>query len=105
MQGLPIIGAVSLVQMMLSLPLLGTRKDRHSACLVLTWTRGPLQWLARYRGRSRSNNRGTRDAAAAIVMGLLLLGALRVLWRVYKLTEDVSKRVLARAEDAILEVN
>jgi len=57
--GLPLVGAGSLVHMLISL---------H----VLT----PVQWLARYRGsRSRRNN---SDIAALIVVSLLAIGALRL---------------------------
>lgn len=57
--GLPMVGAGSLVHMMLSLPLLG-----------------PLHWLARYRG-NRSRRGDSRDAAAMVVIVLLLVGAAR----------------------------
>ncbi|KAF9015083.1 hypothetical protein BDQ17DRAFT_1340459 [Cyathus striatus] len=85
--GLPLVGAGSLVHMLLSLQFLG-----------------PIQWIARYRGsRNRRNN--NRDAAALIVVGLILLGALRALYKVYQLTQSLTKRILLRAEDAVLEVN
>ncbi|PPQ62770.1 hypothetical protein CVT24_000464 [Panaeolus cyanescens] len=85
--GLPLIGAGSLVHMLLSM----------QALL-------PVQWLARYRGRrSRRNSNG--DIAAIIVLGLIVLGALRALHKVYKLTESYVQKMLLRAEDAILEVN
>lgn len=104
--GLPLIGAGSIVQMLLSLPLLG-----------------PAQWIARTqanRGRRRNNN--SRDVAALIVIGLILIGALRyrltlslripllnapsrALYKTYRLTQDWTRRVLLRAEDAILEVS
>ncbi|KAI0053329.1 zf-C3HC4-domain-containing protein [Auriscalpium vulgare] len=87
--GLPIVGAGSLVHMLLSMPLLG-----------------PVHWIARFRGgRSRRNNNSSRDIAAIVVVVLLLVGAARAVYKVYRLTESVSKRVLLRAEDAILEVN
>lgn len=84
--GLPIIGAGSIVHMLLSAPFLG-----------------PVHWLARYRGSRRRNN--SRDLAAIVVIGLILLGTARALYKVYKLTEGMTKRVLLRAEDVILEVN
>ena len=60
--GLPLVGAGSLVHMLLTVPYLG-----------------PIQWIARYRGgRSRRNN-NSRDIAALIVVGLLIIGALRYL--------------------------
>ena len=57
--GLPLVGAGSLVHMRLSLPLLG-----------------PLHWLARYRG-NRTRRGESRDAAAVVVIVLLLVGAAR----------------------------
>jgi hypothetical protein len=57
--GLPIVGAGSLVHMLLSLPFLG-----------------PVHWLARYRG-NRSRRGDTRDLAAMVVVVLLLVGAAR----------------------------
>jgi hypothetical protein len=56
--GLPLIGAGSLISMLFSMPFIG-----------------PLQWLARYRGSRRREN--SRDIAALIIMGLLLIGALK----------------------------
>ncbi|KZP16815.1 hypothetical protein FIBSPDRAFT_934405 [Athelia psychrophila] len=89
--GLPVVGAGSLIQM-LSFPLLG-----------------PVQWLARLRGRGGSAGRGrrgdSRDMAAVVIVVLLLVGAARALVKVYTLTQELTQRVLARAEDAILEVN
>jgi hypothetical protein len=58
--GLPLIGAGSLVHMLLSLPFLG-----------------PAHWLARYQARGRRRNNNSRDIAALLVVGLLLLGAIR----------------------------
>ncbi|PPQ70502.1 hypothetical protein CVT26_014010 [Gymnopilus dilepis] len=103
--GLPLVGAGSLVHMLLTVPYLG-----------------PIQWIARYRGgRSRRNN-NSRDIAALIVVGLLIIGALRylslissetrtrsdetrALYKVYQFTQQLTQRALLRAEDAILEVN
>ncbi|KAJ8496907.1 hypothetical protein ONZ45_g12258 [Pleurotus djamor] len=84
--GLPIVGASSLVHLLLSAPVIG-----------------PVHWLARYRGNRRREN--SRDMAALILVGLLSVGALRALWKVYNLTQSLTKRLLLRAEDAILEVN
>lgn len=57
--GLPVVGAGSIVHMLLSV-----------GYLV------PVQWLARYRGnRNRRDN--SRDLAALIVVALLIMGALR----------------------------
>ncbi|KAH9982553.1 hypothetical protein BGW80DRAFT_1263799 [Lactifluus volemus] len=67
----------SLVNMLFSLPLLS-----------------PLQ---------RSS--GSRDTAAVVIILLLAVGALRMVYQVYRLTESVTKRVLLRAEESILEVN
>jgi hypothetical protein len=60
--GLPIVGAGSLVQMLLSLPFLG-----------------PVHWLARYRG-NRSRRGDTRDVAAMVVIMLLFVGAVRYIY-------------------------
>ncbi|KAK0478232.1 hypothetical protein IW261DRAFT_1565214 [Armillaria novae-zelandiae] len=85
--GLPLIGAGSLIHMLFSLPFLG-----------------PLHWLARYRGNRRRNN-NSRDITALIIIALIIVGAARALYKVYQLTQKVTKRLLLRAEDAILEVN
>jgi hypothetical protein len=58
--GLPVVGAVSLIQMLFSLPLLG-----------------PLQWIARSRGNRGRRNSGSRDTAAVVIILLLAIGALR----------------------------
>jgi hypothetical protein len=75
--GLPLVGAGSLVHLLLSVHFLA-----------------PVQWLARYRGsRSRRNN-GSRDIAALIVISLLVVGALRhVLYYliVLKLMENIAE--------------
>ncbi|EIN14136.1 hypothetical protein PUNSTDRAFT_95736 [Punctularia strigosozonata HHB-11173 SS5] len=84
--GLPVVGAVSVVQLLLSMQLLG-----------------PVHWIARYRGNRRRGD--NRDVAALIVLALLIAGAARALYQVYRWTERWTKRLLLRAEDAILEVN
>ena len=56
--GLPLVGAASLVQLLLSAQLLA-----------------PVQWLARYRASRRRDN--NRDVAALIVIALIVVGALR----------------------------
>ncbi|PFH50804.1 hypothetical protein AMATHDRAFT_75379 [Amanita thiersii Skay4041] len=84
--GLPVVGAGSIVHMLLSAPLLG-----------------PIHWIARYRGGRRRNN--SRDIAALIVVGLLIVGIARAIYHVYQLTQRITKRLLLRAEDVILEVN
>jgi len=88
--GLPVVAAASLIQMLFSLPLLG-----------------PLQWIARSRGNRGGGrrSRGSRDTAAVVIIFLLVIGALRVIYQVYKFTEAVTKRLLLRAEASILEVN
>ena len=58
--GLPLVGAGSLVHMLLSVQFLA-----------------PVQWLARYRGSRNRRNNGSRDIAALIVISLLVVGALR----------------------------
>ena len=102
--GLPMVGAGSLVWMLLSAPFLG-----------------PLQWLARQRGGQRRREQ-SRDIAAIVIVALLVMGAVRfvliqprhnfssqpgtrALYKVYRLTESATKRMLLKAEDAILEVN
>ncbi|KAF5385276.1 hypothetical protein D9615_001432 [Tricholomella constricta] len=85
--GLPMVGAGSLVYMLLSVPFLG-----------------PLQWLARQRGGRRRRDQ-SRDIAAMVIVALVAVGAARALYQVFKLTEATTKRLLLRAEDAILEVN
>lgn len=58
--GLPIVGAGSLVHMLLSFPLLG-----------------PVHWLARYRGNRGRRRENTRDVAAVVIVVLLVVGAAR----------------------------
>lgn len=57
--GLPMIGAGSVVHMLLSLPLLG-----------------PVHWIARFRG-SRSRRGSSTDVAAMIIVVLLIVGIAR----------------------------
>jgi hypothetical protein len=104
--GLPMIGAGSIVHMLLSLPLLG-----------------PVHWIARFRG-SRSRRGNSTDVAAMIIVVLLIVGiarhvllarlihvpslpdiSSRALYEAYKLTRKFSERILLYAEDVILEVN
>jgi hypothetical protein len=56
--GLPVVGAGSLVQLLMSMPMLG-----------------PVHWLARYRGSRRREN--SRDMAALVLVVLLVVGAVR----------------------------
>jgi hypothetical protein len=58
--GLPVVGAVSLIQMLFSLPLLG-----------------PIQWIARSRGNRGRRDNNSRDTAAVFIILLLAIGALR----------------------------
>jgi hypothetical protein len=58
--GLPVVGAASLIHMLFSLPLLG-----------------PIQWIARSRGRRGRGSSGSRDTAAVVIILLLAIGALR----------------------------
>jgi len=85
--GLPVVGAASIIHMLFSLPLLG-----------------PLQWIARSRGNRGRRGSGS-DTAAIVIIFLIAVGALRVIYVVYKLTESFTKRILLRAEESILEVN
>lgn len=57
--GLPMIGAGSVVHMLLSLPLLG-----------------PVHWIARFRG-NRSRRGNSTDIAAMIILALLVVGIAR----------------------------
>jgi hypothetical protein len=82
--GLPLVGAGSLVHMLMSLQL-------------------PLHFLTRYRQSNRRRD-SSRDIASLIIIGLVLLGAARALVKVYNVTQSLTKRMLLRAEDAILEV-
>ncbi|KAJ6604575.1 hypothetical protein DFH09DRAFT_1123159 [Mycena vulgaris] len=85
--GLPIVGAGSIVHMLLSFGFLS-----------------PLHMLARYRSSSRRRESSSRDIASLIIIGLVLVGAARALVEVYSFTQALTKRLLLRAEDAILEV-
>ncbi len=58
--GLPVVGAASIIHMLLSLPLLG-----------------PLQWIARSRGNRGRRGSRSGDTAAFVIMFLLAVGALR----------------------------
>jgi len=61
--GLPLVGVGSLVHMILSMPVLG-----------------PVQWIARYRS-SRGRRGSSRDMTAIIIVGLMLIGALRFIYQ------------------------
>ncbi|KAI0756882.1 zf-C3HC4-domain-containing protein [Daedaleopsis nitida] len=80
--GLPVVGAGSIAHMLLSFPL-------------------PFHWL---RFRTRRAGRESRDLMALVILAIVLAGAARALYKVYQLTERVTRRLLLRAEDAILEV-
>ncbi|KAI0651962.1 zf-C3HC4-domain-containing protein [Trametes meyenii] len=79
--GLPVVGAGSVAHMLLSIPM-------------------PFQW----RLHARRTGRQSRDLMALIVLAVVIAGAARALYKVYKFTEQMTKRILLRAEDAILEV-
>ncbi|KAJ3475960.1 hypothetical protein NLI96_g11486 [Meripilus lineatus] len=81
--GLPVVGAGSVIHMLMSVPF-------------------PMQW---FRYRARRGGRDSRDIATLVVVVVVLFGAARALLKVYQLTENVVKRVLLRAEEAIVEVN
>ncbi|KAI0778295.1 zf-C3HC4-domain-containing protein [Trametes elegans] len=80
--GLPVVGAGSVAHMLWSIPM-------------------PFHWL---RLRTRRIGRQSNDLMALIVLAVVLAGAARALYKVYQFTERMTKRVLLRAEDAILEV-
>ncbi|KAI0788509.1 zf-C3HC4-domain-containing protein [Abortiporus biennis] len=80
--GLPVVGAGSVVHMLFSIPM-------------------PLSWI---RYRVRRMNRDTRDMATLFLLAVVIIGALRALWKVYQLTEKLVHRLLLRAEEAIVEV-
>jgi len=82
--GLPTVGAGSLLNMLWSLPFPITH------------------WL---RGRLRRSGRSTSDFMTLILLTAVVIGAARAMWKVYQLTERTVKRLLLRAEDAILEVS
>jgi hypothetical protein len=69
--GLPLVGIGSLIQMILSMPILG-----------------PIQWIARYRS-SRGRRGSTRDMTAIIVVGLMVIGALRFIYQSLKLCWNI----------------
>jgi hypothetical protein len=87
--GLPLVGAGSLVHLLLSVQFLA-----------------PVQWLARYRGsRSRRNN-GSRDVAALIVISLLVVGALRyILFHYHIAPEDLLKLMGEKTEHCTKSIN
>jgi len=82
--GLPLVGAGSIVHMLMTFQL-------------------PLHFLTRYRTSNRRRE-ASRDIASLIIVGLVLVGAARALFTVYTFTQALTKRILLRAEDAILEV-
>lgn len=41
---------------------------------------------------------------ALIMIVIVIIGLVRAIWKVYRLTESVVQRLLLRAEDIILEV-
>ncbi|KAF9270146.1 hypothetical protein L218DRAFT_1071627 [Marasmius fiardii PR-910] len=85
--GLPLVGSISLIHMLLTLPFIG-----------------PVHWLARYRGNRRRNN-DTRDITAFIIVILLVVGAARAFYRLYQLIQTWTTRALLKFEDSVLEVN
>ncbi|KAK1233012.1 hypothetical protein PQX77_003814 [Marasmius sp. AFHP31] len=65
--GLPLVGSISLLHMLLTLPFIG-----------------PVHWLARYRGNRRRNNNDTRDITALILVLLLALGVARSVFPIFQ---------------------
>ncbi|OCB88567.1 zf-C3HC4-domain-containing protein [Sanghuangporus baumii] len=85
--GVPVLGVASLVQLFWSMSFLG-----------------PVNLLARRLGRARNRRESSRDIATLIILGAIILGALRALRGVYRLTERAVRWGLTRTEDLILEV-
>ncbi|KAJ8495633.1 hypothetical protein ONZ51_g1583 [Trametes cubensis] len=79
--GIPVVGAGSIVHMLASIPM-------------------PFYTM---RVRARRIGRQSRDLMALVVLALVIAGAFRALYKVYQFTERMAKRLLLRAEDAILE--
>ncbi|KAI0825022.1 zf-C3HC4-domain-containing protein [Trametes gibbosa] len=80
--GLPVVGAGSIAHLLLSVPM-------------------PFHWA---RMRTRRVGRQSKDALTLIVLAIVIAGVARALYKVYQFTEQMTKRLLLRAEDAILEV-
>lgn len=57
--GLPMVGAISIVQALLSMPFMG------------------LHWIPRYRGNRRTRSDESRDIAAIVIVVILVLGVAR----------------------------
>ncbi|KAL5495309.1 hypothetical protein ACEPAI_772 [Sanghuangporus weigelae] len=85
--GIPVLGVASLVQLFWSMSFLG-----------------PVNLLARRLGRGRNRRESSRDIATLIILGAIILGALRALRGVYRLTERAVRWGLTRTEGLILEV-
>jgi hypothetical protein len=82
--GTAVVGILSFVNMMISMALFA-----------------PLHiggWLRRRR------RDGDMSTATAIVVFFVLIGVIRALYKAYGLTKRLAKHLLARAEEAILEV-
>jgi len=63
--GLPMVGVVSLIHMILALPFMG-----------------PLQWIARWRG-NRTRRGADRDLAAAVIVVIIVIGVARSAIRLF----------------------
>lgn len=85
--GVPVLGVASLVQLFWSMSFLG-----------------PVNLLARRLGSGRNRRENSRDIATLIILGAIILGALRALRGVYRLTERAVRWGLSKTEDFILEV-
>ncbi|KAH9858083.1 zf-C3HC4-domain-containing protein [Lenzites betulinus] len=80
--GLPVVGAGSVAHLLFSFPM-------------------PFNWM---RLRTRRVGRRSKDMVALIMLAVVIAGVARALYKVYQFTERMTKRLLLRAEDAILEV-
>ncbi|KAI0639512.1 zf-C3HC4-domain-containing protein [Trametes polyzona] len=80
--GLPVVGAGSVAHLIWSFP-------------------SPFYWM---RLRPRRVARQSKDMLVLIILAVVIAGAARALYKVYQFTERMTKRLLLRAEDAILEV-
>lgn len=85
--GLGVVGILSFLNLIFSFGLVAPLR-----LLGGNWTRGQ-------RGRGAAN-----DTASLVIVIFILIGVVRAVWLVYKLTRHLAQLLLRRAETAILEV-